>query len=327
MKNKYAIFYIVSIILILVISIYPVFRGITTLTSYYQNGFIEAENYPKYIIPYAPICFSIVIIAVLMPLFFKLCKKKTLLVVSILGILLFLAFETGFEQIEVIEGYKEVIEGYREATVAVPLEAWQLSLCMVTPQVFETITEPIYGESEPIYAENNPAYKVHFYIIAIIIILAVIQVIYGYTKMLKEENYDKKVPLLAQFTSLAIFIGLCVLACFTAFYRTGDIHVSPISALLMGVFFIVFGVTFGIYFGCIFYKKNKILSIIMPTIIAMLTTIVMYIGELVLMGGELFQLGNGILFQRLRQYPICFYGYSYYTFKRNYYLYSDASVK
>lgn len=289
MKNKYIIFYLVSIIVILLVSIYPVYRGITTLVSYYQDGYIEAENYPKYIIPYAPICFSIIFIVILMPLFYKLFKKHTLLVTSILGILLFLALEIGFEQIKVVEGY-----GYSQ--VLVPLESWQLSLCMVTPQVFETIKEPIY-------AENNPAYKVHFYIIAIIIILAVIQVIYNYTKMLKEEKYDKKIPNLAQLISIIIFIGLCVIACFTAFYRTGDINVSPISAILMGIFFIIFGVTFGIYFGCIFYKKHKNLSIILPTILAILTTIVMYIGELVLMGGELFKLGSGILFKPVLQTP------------------------
>ena len=289
---KYKIFYLVSVVLILIISIYPVYRGITTLISHYQNGYIEAENYPKYIIPYAPICFSVILIVVLMPLFYKLFKKHTLLVTSILGVLLFLVLETGFEQIKVVEGY-----GYSQ--VEMPLESWQLSLCVQTPQVYETIKEPIY-------AENNPVYKIHFYIIAIIIILTVIQVIYGYTKMLKEKNYNKKVPLLAQLISVSIFIGLCVFACFTAFYRTGDIHVSPISAILMGTFFIVFGVTFGIYFGCIFYKKNKILSLFLPAIISILTTVIMYVGELVLTDGELFKLGHGILFKSLLNTPFAF---------------------
>jgi len=290
MKSKYKIFYLVSVILVIIISIYPVYRGITTLISHFQNGYIKVENYPKYIIPYAPICFSIIIITIFMPLFFKIIKKHTLLIISILGILLFLALEIGFEQIKVLEGYTQT---------TIPLESWQLSLCVQTPQVLETIKEPIY-------AQNNPAYKMHFYIISIIIILAVIQVIYGYSKMLKESNFDKKVPLMAQLISMVIFIGLCVLACFTAFYRTGDINVSSISAILMGTFFIAFGVTFGIYLGCIFYKKSRILSVVFPTIISILTTTIMYIGELIIMGGKLFKLGKGILFKPLLNTPFAF---------------------
>jgi hypothetical protein len=177
-----------------------------------------------------------------------------------------------------------------------PLESWQYSLCMATPQVLKTI-------GEPIYAQNNPAYKIHFYLIALVILLAVINVVYGYSKMIKEKVYDKKLPLLVQLISVTIFIGLCILACFTAFYRNGTINISLISSVLMSIFFIVFGVTFGVYFGCLFYGKKKVLSVMIPAIISAVTTIVMYIGELVLMGGVLFKFGEGGIFEPLSMMP------------------------
>jgi len=244
-----------------------------------QNGSIDVADYKKYIIPYTPICIALIASVALMPLIFRLFKRYTLPVVSIFGIVLFFAFEFGFEQIKVIEGYVEM-----------PLESWQLSLCMTTPEVLRSI-------GEPIYAANNPAFKIHFYTIAIVIILAVLNVIYGFSKMLREQDFCKNRPLIAQAISVLLFIGLCILACFTSFYRNGTINISPLSAILMSVFFIMFGITVGIYCGSIFYGKSKLLSKIIPAITASLTTLVMYLGELVLMDGVLFKYGNGFFFK------------------------------
>lgn len=215
-----------------------------------------------------------------------MCKKYTLLASSALGTLLFFITEICFEQIEV-----------RAMDLMYQLQGWQLSLCMATPETLKSI-------GEPIYAQNNPAFKIHFYIIAIVIVLSVIHVIYGFSKMLKENTYEKKRPLIAQAVSAGMFIGLCIYACFTAFYRKGTIDVSPISAGLMSVFFIVFGMTVGVYVGCILYGKKKWLSVVAPAIIASVTTTVMYIGELILMGGILFKYGDGFLFKPVGAIPL-----------------------
>jgi hypothetical protein len=259
--------------------------GIVTLGSYLQNGSIQAADYPKYIIPYTPISIALIISTALMPLIFKLFRRYTLLVVSFIGMIIFFVTEFGFEQIKVIEGY-----------VKMPLESWQLSLCMATPEVLRSI-------GEPIYAANNPVFKIHFYMIAIVIILAVLNVIYGFTKMLREQDYERKRPLIAQAVSASLFIGLCILACFTAFYRNGTINISNLSAMLMSIFFIIFGNTVGIYCGSIFYGKSKLLSKIIPAIAASLTTLIMYIGELMLMGGTLFKYGEGFFFEALGVIP------------------------
>ncbi|HYF82319.1 MAG TPA: hypothetical protein VEB00_04740 [Clostridia bacterium] len=282
---KYKNFYLLSLLAIILVSVYPIYMGVVTLGSYLQNGSIDVADYKKYIIPYTPICISLIISTALMPLIFKLFKRYTLAVVSFLGTVIFFVSEFGFEQIKVIEGYVEM-----------PLESWQLSLCMATPEVLRSI-------GEPIYAANNPAFKIHFYIIAIVIILAVLNMIYGFSKMLREQDFEKRRPLIAQAVSVVLFIGLCILACFSAFYRNGTINISTLSAILMSVFFIVFGITVGIYSGSIFYGKSKLLSKIIPAIAASLTTLIMYIGELVLMGGVLFKYGNGFFFEPIEAIP------------------------
>jgi hypothetical protein len=282
---NYKKFYILSLLGVVLASVYPIYMGVVTMSSYLQNGFINVADYQKYIIPYTPICIALIASVALMPLIFKLFRRYTLLIVSLLGTVLFFASEFGFEQIKVIEGYVEM-----------PLESWQLSLCMATPEVLRSI-------GEPIYAASNPVFKIHFYIIAIVIILAVLNVIYGFSKMLREQDYAKKRPLIAQAFSALLFISLCILACFTAFYRNGTINISTLSAILMTVFFIVFGATVGIYSGSIFYGKGKLLSKIIPGIIASLTTLIMYIGELMLMGGVLFKYGNGLLFRPIAAIP------------------------
>ena len=65
----------------------------------------------------------------------------------------------------------------------------------------------------------------------------------------------------------------------------------------MSVFFIVFGVTAGTYFGCLFYNRNKWLSVAVPVVVALSTTIAMYVGELMLTGGVLYKFGAGWFFQ------------------------------
>jgi len=282
---NYKKFYLLSLLALILTSLYPIYMGVVTLGRYFQNGSIDVADYPKYIIPYTPICIALIVSAALMPLVFKVFKRYTLPVVSVLGTLLFFASEFGFEQIKVIEDYVEM-----------PLESWQLSLCMATPEVLRSI-------GEPIYAANNPAFKIHFYLIAIVIILVVLNVIYGFSKMIREQDFGKKRPLIAQAVSAVLFIGLCILACFTAFYRNGTLNISTLSAILMSGFFTVFGITVGIFCGSIFYGKSKLLSKIIPALTASLTTLIMYLGELELMDGVLFKYGKGFFFEPIEAIP------------------------
>lgn len=287
MEKQYLRFYILSVLVILLGAAYPLYMGGLTLAAYIKQGYVAAVDYPKYIIPYTPISIALISVVLLMPTIYRLFKRRTLLAASILGTAVFALTELGFERIHVAQG---------PTSLKLPLESWQYSLCVATPEVLKSI-------GQPLYAENNPAFKLHFYLIALVIILAVINVILGFTKMIKEQDFTRKRPLIAQFVCVSVFLGLCILACFTAFYRNGTLNISPLSAVLMSIFFIVFGVTVGTYLGCIFYGRKRILSITVPSLAASATTLMMYIGELILMDGKLFCFGPGAIFQPIGGIP------------------------
>ena len=281
----YKRFYFMSLASVFLASIYPIYMGVVVLTAYFQNGGVNAADYPKYIIPYTPICISLITCTAFLPLIFSFCKKFTLLLSSVLGVVLFFTTEIAFERVVVFEGLSSA-----------NIESWQLYSCIATPQTMETI-------GNPLSAQYSSAFKVHFYIIALMVILAAIGVVYGFSKMIREKVYDKKVPLFTQLICVVLFIALCILACFTAFFRSGNIQVSTLSAFLMSAFFVVFGIMAGVYAGTLFYGKKRLFSTIIPAIVALLTTIVMYIGELVLMGGDLFKFGSGFIFEPLGIIP------------------------
>jgi len=272
-------FYIVSLGVIIASCFYPIYMGINTIRIYLKVGYLELDNLYQYMIPYTPIAISLILSIIIMPILYKLLKKYTLLGMSVVAILIFLIAEMQFEKIPV---------GVPDASQ--PLESWQLYQCSSF-----SFVQRVY--EEVMFAPNNPGFKIHYDIISIVIILIVINVVFGIFRMIKEENCEKKAPIVTQLISGIIFIGLCILACCTAFFRDGYQQVSPISAILMSIFFIVYGITGGIYIGCIFFGKRKVLSRIMPSIVASLVTLIMYIGELTLMEGILYIYGKGLLFE------------------------------
>ena len=267
--------YFISLGAVLLASAYPIYMGIVLLVSYMQNGGIDMADYPRYIIPYTPICISLIISVSLLPLIFKMCKKYTLLAISVLGTVLFLGTEILFEQVAVFTDYSTKME----------LGTWQLLSCIMTPQAEISLWNSLS-------LKYNPAFRVHFYAIALLIVLAVLGVVYGFLKMAYTRNYEKKRPLIAQLVSIVVFIGLCILACFTAFFRTGEMDLSPLSAFLMIVFFLVFGVTAGVYTGTWLYGKRKRMSIVIPSVFAAAITVVVYIGEMVMLDWDLFRYGR-----------------------------------
>ncbi len=278
-------FYLLSIIGIFVVSIYPMYMGVKVVRDYIMEGTVRTENYPKYIIPYTPICIALMIAVVIAPLIIKFFEKIAIYVISLISIITFFVCELWFENLVVFDG-----------STKTNVESWQAFMCYATPEAMQKTGNILLGE-------YSPSFKIHFYIISVVIILTVLNCIIRFAIMIKKRNYDKKKPLMLQAISTTIFIGLCIFACFTAFFRTGELQISFVSALLMSVFFIVFGVTFGIYMGSFLYKKRKMYSVIIPSFIAMITTIIMYIGELILLNGYLFQYGRGLMFDRLKIVP------------------------
>lgn len=107
-----------------------------------------------------------------------------------------------------------------------------------------------------------------------------------------KENYPKYIILCT-----LTFLGLCILACFTAFWRDGSIQVSPLSAILMTTFFALLGITVGIFVGSFLLGKRKLFSVWIPAFVASVMTLLMYIGEMILLNGHLYRFGAGLIFK------------------------------
>lgn len=292
MKNKqFNRYYLFACIGLIVASFYPLYMGVKVVGDMIVSGTVMKENYPKYIIPYTPICIALLIGLLILPLCMKLFKRFALLGGSAISIGTFFATELLFERKVVVTA----------AETAAKLEDWQMFSCYVPPEGWgETV--PIYKTKTPVdilIGNYNPAFKLHFYLISIVLILSVLNCLYGFGQMVKTGDKKRLKALVLQSVSAFVFLGLCILACFTAFWRDGNIQVSPLSAALMSVFFILFGVTIGIYVGSFLLGKRKSISVVVPAVVAAGMTILMYIGEMILLHGHLYSFDTGFLFESI----------------------------
>ena len=281
--------YLLSVGILLLLSFYPLVMGVRILVAHVRDGYIDVADYPKYVIPYTPIAMALILSAVLLPPVIQKCKRFTLAFISVFGVGAFLLFEILFEQVIVFDG-----DGTSD------IGSWQALLCYVTPEAMRAQA----SVGEILARRYSPIFKVHFYLISVLIVISVIGVIYSFIKMVREKDFGKKKPLIAHAVSVGAFICLCIWACFTSFYRTGTLELSTLSSWLMSVFFILFGVTAGTYSGSLLYFKRPRFSRLLPACVAAVTTLVMYIGELILMGGVLFTYGSGFLFDSIGTCPL-----------------------
>ena len=122
---------------------------------------------------------------------------------------------------------------------------------------------------------------------------------YGFARMIRTGDNSRKTVLFLQAAASLAFLGMCIWACFTAFYRSGELTVSPLSAVLMTVFFALMGITAGVFAGSFTLGRKKPLSVAMPAAAAVLTTVLMYVGEMVLLNNNLYRFGRGFFFEGL----------------------------
>jgi len=289
MKNKqFNIYYLLSCIGVLIASYYPLSMGVRVITDMISDGTVMKENYPKYIIPYTPIAVAIIMGVLLMPVCIRLFKKFALVGGVSVATGVFFALEMLFEQKVVVT----------TAETITTLEHWQMFMCYVPPEGWgETITT--YKQQTAVdilMGEYNPTFKLHFYIISVVLILTILNCIYGFGQIAKTGERKRLKSLILQSACSLTFLGLCILACFTAFWRDGSIRVSPLSASLMSVFFVLLGVSVGVFVGSFLLGKRKLFSIWIPSITASAMTLAMYIGEMFLLNGHLYNFGTGFIF-------------------------------
>lgn len=286
MENKtFRKYYLFSLLGVLLASCYPIYMGISVIVDMIRYGTVYAENYPKYIIPYTPIALTLLVCVALIPVALKYFKKYALLFGTVISTVLFFVFEFILERAVTVT---RTVTG-----IFSTLEDWQMYMCYVPPNSFE---ERTWTEVDVLMGEYSPAFKLHFYIISIVLIISILNCFYGFAKMIHTGDKSRRKSLVIQSVASGAFLGMCIWACFTAFYRNGDIQVSALSAVLMSVFFVLFGVTVGIYIESFTLNKKPLLSVWLPSVSAAVVTLVMYIGEMILLSGHLYRFGDGFFF-------------------------------
>ena len=292
MKNKaFNRYYLLSCLGVLIASYYPLSMGVRVITDMLVNGTVMKENYPKYIIPYTPISIAIIAGVLLMPLFIKVFKRFAFAGGAVVATGVFFGAELLFEQKVVVSTAETVTR----------LEDWQMYMCYVPPEGWgETVTTyKTQTAVDILMGDYSPAFKLHFYIISIVLVITILNCLYGFGQMIKNGDKKRCKSLILQSVCSLLFLGLCILACFTAFWRDGSIQVSPLSASLMSIFFILLGVTVGVFLGSFLLGKQRFVSIWIPAISASVTTFLMYIAEMFLLNGHLYSFGSGLLFDGL----------------------------
>lgn len=286
MENKtFRKYYLFSLLGVLLASCYPIYMGISVIVDMIRYGTVYAENYPKYIIPYTPIALALLVCVALIPVALKYLKKYALLFETVISTVLFFVFEFILERAVTVT---RTVTG-----IFSTLEDWQMFMCYIPPNSFE---ERTWTEVDVLMGEYSPAFKLHFYIISIVLIISILNCFYGFAKMIHTGDKSRRKSLVIQSVASGAFLGMCIWACFTAFYRNGDIQVSALSAVLMSVFFVLFGVTVGIYIESFTLNKKPLLSVWLPSVSAAVVTLVMYIGEMILLSGHLYRFGEGFFF-------------------------------
>ena len=289
-NKKFKNYYLLSLLGVLLASCYPIYMGITVIVDMIRYGTVYAENYPKYIIPYTPIALALLVSVALIPVAIQYFKKYALLGATTISTAIFFASELILEKAVIVTRTLTETVGWVDWS---KLEDWQMYMCYIPPNSFE---ERTWTEIDVLMGEYSPAFKLHFYIISIVLIISILNCFYGFAKMIQTGDKSRCKSLTIQSIASGAFLGMCIWACFTAFYRNGDIKVSALSAILMSAFFVLFGVTVGIYVASFTLNKKPLLSVWLPSISATIVTLVMYIGEMILLSGHLYRFGDGVFF-------------------------------
>ncbi|MBQ2767808.1 MAG: hypothetical protein IJF49_07005 [Clostridia bacterium] len=289
MKNRaFGRYYLFSLLGVLLASVYPIYMGVSVVEDMLRLGTVYAEDYPKYIIPYTPIALAVLVGVALIPLMIRLPGRFAQGIGSGISLAVFFASEFLLERLVTVT---RTVTGTFST-----LENWQMYMCYIPPA--DTV-ERTWTEVNVLMGEYSPAFKLHFYLISVVLIVSLLNCFYGFAQVVLTGSRGKCKPLIVQAAASAAFLAMCIWACFTAFYRTGELQVSALSAVLMSIFFVLFGITVGIYAASFVLGKPRILSEGMPAFCASAVTLLMYVGEMVLLSGNLYRFGEGWFFSAI----------------------------
>lgn len=276
--------WLICLLIVLALSVYPLMMGLKILHGVLFFGGVSAADYPKYVIPYTPISLAVLMGVLVMPWFIRRMRRP-ILAGSALALAVFFASELLLENV--------MVRGW----VTTRLESWQMFMCYqpITRAVDMTHAMRVPAaltEVELLMGEYTPLFKLHFYMISIVLILGTLHCLYGFARAAYTGDWSRLRLLIAHAAVTGAFLALCVLACFTAFFRDGSLLVSPLSAGLMAVFFILLGVTAGLILGNVLQGRKLAWAACTSSVV----TLLMYLGELVLLNGHLYRFGQGFFF-------------------------------
>ncbi len=297
-------FYWLTLAVLFVLSAYPLINGARMVYLSIMNGAIEPEEYAKYVVPYAAMCFSIILFAAFQPLICRI--KRVPFMVGLLGAFAaFTAIEQFFESMRINTTAMTLIDpALLNAGSAITLQpsaevdVWQASLCAVSPLTREQ-SVAYASRDRYFYVMANDTYKIHYYLISFILIAMVCGLVYGIAQMIRTGDSGRRKPLVLQGIATAALVALCVFANTTAFFRQAEPIQTPLASILTCMFFAVFGSAVGVYAGSFHLSKSKRLGLGLPVLLSAVTVLGLYIGEAAMMEGGLYRFGTGWFFEGL----------------------------
>lgn len=301
-NKEYKQFFWISLAVLTALSAYPLINGMRMAFLSISNGTIEPEQYAKYVVPYAAMCFAVILFAALQPLIFKI-KKMPFQIGLICTYAVFVAIEQFFENIRINTSHMTLVDpsslSVSPATTipSAAVDAWQASLCITSP-LTRGQAALFSSHDRYFYVLANNTYKIHYYIIVLILITMICGLIYGIGKMVRSGDNGKKKALILQGIATAALISLCVFANTTSFFRQTEAIQTPLASVLTCLFFIVLGSAAGIYAGSLLLNRGKP-GLVLPVLLSFSAVILMYIGEAAMMEGGLYRFGTGWFFEGL----------------------------
>ncbi len=294
MDQAFKRFYFGTLAILLVLSAYPLINGIRIMFLYLVNGVIEIDQYVRYVIPYAAMCFALLVFAALQPVWPKIFKKSTLALSTAVTLLLFVLAEVFFENMKINTNGLTPIKGFHPAP---RVDMWQAFSCFISPDAVRAMRRQAQVQQDGFYyVAGDSTYKIHYYLVCFVIILILCGLIYGLGKMVRDKNKAAGIPLALQGASAAILVGLCIFANMTGFFRDTSPVQNLTASILTCLFFIVLGAAAGIYAGSFLLRKSKPLALGLPALLSGAVCVLMYVGEAAMMEGNLYRFGTGWFF-------------------------------
>jgi hypothetical protein len=265
----------IALAALLAVSAYPLVMGLKLVALQLMYGGVQLQDYARWVIPYTAVCVAALAACALYPAFGRLGKFAAP-AATMLALALFLGLEL------FVEGVTIQSEAAKNALTA------QLLSCVYTPRAVWAFSG-IYDDS----------YKIHYYLVSAVILLLCVRLFYGFGGFLSGGKRERKAPLAMQAAAFALFLGLCVLANFTGFFREKTDYLAPLPAFLTGFFFIVLGTSAGIYLGSWLIGRGAALAVWLPAAVSTAACAVMYYGEYRMFGDTLYRFGAGWFFEGL----------------------------